>query len=470
MARGAESLGFKGMGDRNLIRRRFALRAFLCTGLVLATLSGCGGGGGTSAPAPFLPPPPAKKGKHFKHIVILVQENRTFDNLFATFPGADGTTVGKTYGGGTMRLRPSDLESPISPNNGHRYWQLDYDQAKMDGFSRVPIGKTPGSYVYQYVHPSQIQPYWSLAKQYVLADHMFQTQGSGSFTAHQDLIRGDTAINATYNLVDFPTGGADQPWGCDAAPGTKTSLITANNLWQPYVNAGPFPCLDYRTLRDLLDAKSLSWRYYAPTVGGSFAGNLWNAFDAIRAVRYGSEWSTNQVSPETKIFTDISRNSLPSVSWVIPDYQNSDHPGDHSDTGPSWVAQVVDAIGQSPAWNTTAIVIVWDDWGGWYDHVPPPGSRHYGGLGFRVPAIVVSPYAKSGYVSDHEYEFASIVKFVEENWNLPHLDSTDENAPSFVDDFFDFTQQPRPFVPVESKYSKSFFLLQRPSNRAVDDE
>jgi phospholipase C len=458
------------MGDRNRFARLISLAGFLCAGAVLAALPGCGGGSGGSVAAPFLPPPPAKQGKHFKHIVILIQENRTFDNLFATFSGADGATVGKTHNGGTLRLRPADLESPISPNNGYSFWLRDWNHGKMNDFDIVPIGSTSGTYVYQYVRPAQIRPYWDLAKQYVLADHLFQTQGSGSFTAHQDLIRGDTAINATYNLIDFPTGGADQPWGCDAHPGTKTSLITQSGEWRPYQNTGPFPCLTYRTLRDTLDAKALSWRYYAPAVGQSFGGNLWNAFDAIKAVRYGPEWQTNQASPETKVFTDIKRNTLPAVSWVIPDYQNSDHPGDNSDTGPSWVAQVVNAIGESKAWNTTAIVIVWDDWGGWYDHVAPPGERSYGGLGFRVPAIVVSPYAKMGYVSHVEYDFGSIIKFVEENWDLPSLGTSDKNAASFLDDFFDFTQQPRAFVPIGSKYARTYFLHQRPSNRPVDNE
>ncbi|HEY2476832.1 MAG TPA: alkaline phosphatase family protein, partial [Candidatus Cybelea sp.] len=296
--------------------RLVSLPGFLYAAALAAALGGCGGSGGSGGTsAPFLPPPPAKEGKHFKHIVILIQENRTFDNLFATFPGADGTTVGKTHNG-TMRLRPANLESSISPNNGYQFWLHDWNHGKMNHFDLTP----PDKYVYQYVEPSQIRPYWDLAKQYVLADHMFQTQGSGSFTAHQELIRGDTAINSTYNLIDFPTGGAGQPWGCDADPGAKTSLITAGDVYRP--NVGPFPCLTYRTLRDTLDAKSLSWRYYAPAVGGSFGGNLWNAFDAIKAVRDGPEWQTNEVNPETKVFTDISRDTLPSVSWVVPDYQN----------------------------------------------------------------------------------------------------------------------------------------------------
>jgi phospholipase C len=170
------------------------------------------------------------------------------------------------------------------------------------------------------------------------------------------------------------------------------------------------------------------------------------------------------------VFTDIRRDSLPGVAWVIPDLQNSDHPGQGSDTGPSWVAQVVNAVGQSPAWNTTAILVLWDDWGGWYDHVPPPGTRRSGGLGFRVPLIVVSPFAKDGYVSHGQYEFGSIVRFIEDNWGLGRLGTTDGTSADFVADFFNFAQKPRPFRPLAAEYSKQYFLRQAPSNQPVDKD
>ncbi len=190
-------------------------------------LTGCGGGGsGMSAAPPLPPPPPARKGKYFKHIVIMIQENRTFDNLFATFPGADGARVGKTHDG-TLRLKESNLESTISPSNGYMAWKRDFHNGAMDGFDLVPVGKTtPGTYVYQYVNPTQIQSYWQLAHEYVLADHLFQTQGTGSFTAHQDLIAGGAFIDQQHSVIDFPndSGGT---WGCDAPHGTATTLITA---------------------------------------------------------------------------------------------------------------------------------------------------------------------------------------------------------------------------------------------------
>ncbi len=445
--------------------RLLPLAALLLAAFFSVLLEGCSGGGSTpSAAGPLPPPPPAKQGKYFTHIVIVVQENRTFDNLFATFPNADGTTRGKTHNGKTYLLRKANLESPISPNNGYQYWKRDWNNGKMNGFDTVPIGKTPGTYVYQYVNPDQIRSYWELASQYVLADHTFQSQGSGSFTAHQDLIRGGTQIDATQSLIDFPSSA---PWGCDSPTGTRTSLITAANQYE--FLQGPFPCLSYRTLRDLLDGSGISWRYYTPAVG-SFGGNLWNAFDAIGAVRNGPEWAANVISPETQVFTDIDRNTLPAISWVIPDFKNSDHPGDNSDTGPSWVAQVVNAIGKSPAWKTTAILIVWDDWGGWYDHVAPPGGRRFGGLGFRVPLISVAPYSKEGYVASRAYEFGSIVRFVEDNWDLGRLGTTDQHSADFVHDFFDFTQNPRKFVPVDSSYSRAYLLAQPPSNEPVDNE
>jgi phospholipase C len=414
-------------------------------------------------PPVYAPPPPAKAGKYFTHVVIIIQENRTFDNFFATFPGADGTTIGKTHNG-TFRLRKSHLAGSLKPGNNYHAWLRDFNGGRMNGFDRNKFSKVPGTYVYRYVDPNDIAPYWSLAKQYVLSDHTFQTQGSGSFTAHQDLIRGGTQLDPTHAVIDFPSGA---PWGCDAPAGTVTSLVTRHNAF--LYDEGPRPCYKYATLGDSLDAKNLSWRYYSPGLK-NFQGALWEAFDAIDRVRYGSQWNATQVSPETKVLTDISRNTLPAVSWVIPDFQNSDHPGGSSDTGPSWVAQIVNGIGHSPAWVDTAILIVWDDWGGWYDHVAPPGPRRFGGLGFRVPLIVVSPYSKAGYVSHNEYEFGSIIRFVEDNWNLERLGTTDVRANDFVGDFFDFTQKPRKFKSIAAKYSRWYFMHQPQSNLPVDDE
>ncbi len=429
---------------------------------------------------PHSPAPPAHKtsSAFISHIVVVIQENRSFDDLFATFPGADGATQGLLKGSSGdvyVPLKEVDLAERCDFGHGYRGFLKNYDGGKMDGFG-LTGNKCGGDHLaaYQYVNPQQIAPYWILAQQYVLADHMFQTQGSGSFTAHQDLIAGGTTINPdrTITLVDYPTAS---PWGCDAPPGTRTTKLRWGNshLWFRF-QKGPFPCLTYPTLRDLLDAKSVSWKYYSPPVAGG-TGAIWNAFDAIEAVRYSNEWGSNVTNSDTQIFTDISRGRLPAVSWVIPDRENSDHPSSPGDAGPSWVASIVNAVGESPYWANTAIIIVWDDWGGFYDHVPPPFLDHFGGLGFRVPMIVVSAYAPRGisssyYVSHTQYEFGSILKFIENTFELGRLHTTDARATSIEEDCFDFSSPPRVFQQIPSSYSESYFLRQRPSYEAVDDE
>ena len=220
-----------------------------------------------------------------------------------------------------------------------------------------------------------------MAQQYVLADHMFQTQGSGTFTAHQDLIAGANGQNygsSQASVIDNPTWF---PWGCDSLSSTVTSLLTTS---LKYLNdKGPNPCFDYYTLRDLLDAKNVSWKYYAQAVQGpngpqhGDTAGIWSAFDAIQAVRYSNEWGKNvTMSATSHIFKDIKNGKLPAVSWITPDAQNSDHPQEHQhgklvDFGPSWVASIVNAVGQSKYWKSSAIIILWDDWGGFYDHESP---------------------------------------------------------------------------------------------------
>jgi phospholipase C len=358
----------------------------------------------------------------------------------------------------------------------------DYDNGKMDGFNlEGASANCPGlarTRPYQYVDPAQIGSYWYLAKHYVLGDHMFQTQGSGSFTAHQDLIAGGTWINPQRSVVDFPT---HKPWGCDAPKGTLTSLLSGGGIIERspeelryLLNRGPFPCFSYRTLRDVLDAASVSWKYYTPPIAGG-TGDIWSAFDAIKAVRYGRQWRTNVTTSNNVFFSDVAGGTLPAVSWLIPDNENSDHPNSGSDTGPSWVAHIVNTIGESKYWSDTAIIVVWDDWGGFYDHVPPPFFDNAGGLGFRVPMLVVSAYARKGgepdggYISRTQYEFGSILRFIEDNFSTGRIGTTDMRATS-IRDCFDYDQSPRAFHAIPAKYPGVYFERQKPSYRPVDTE
>ncbi|HXO18044.1 MAG TPA: alkaline phosphatase family protein, partial [Candidatus Dormibacteraeota bacterium] len=310
-------------------------------------------------------------------------------------------------------------------------------------------------------------PYWEMARRYVLADRMFPMEFGPSYTAHLSLIAANTNIKpAPIAEVDAPAG---LPWGCDAPPGTRSFTLNVDRVER---FNGPFPCYRaFPTIADTLDAAGVSWKYYASPLK-RIGGQVWSEFDSIRRVRYGPDWK-NVISPQTKILRDVRDGDLASVSWVTPDWIDSDHTGSGYNRGPSWVASIVNAVGESRYWKSTAIVVVWDDWGGWYDDARPP-QRDFRGLGIRVPCIIISPYARRGYVSHRQYEFGSILKFVEEVFDLPavgppSLGFTDTRAASILDGF-DFTQTPRSFSPISAPYAESSFLDERPSFVPPDSE
>ncbi|MBV8196946.1 MAG: hypothetical protein JO263_02315 [Candidatus Eremiobacteraeota bacterium] len=481
---------------------RLVVRSGTLASCALAlAIAGCGGSQ-SGSPGGSIPSPPPPSVSPIRHVVVVVQENRSFDNLFALFPGADGATRGKMkvlehgrYVDRWTPLTPQPLIIGSDIQHCHASFLRSYDGGAMDGFSITRFGvclipgKPVGRFVYQYVRQSDIRPYWDIAKRWTLADHFFQSQGSGSFTAHQDLIRGSTNINSTESLIDTPT---DPPWGCDAPPGTVTSLITSAGKYLK--GQGPFPCSDrfpspayYATIRDRLDASGVSWKYYAPCFSAAdgctpakscphCAGDLLNPFDMIVPVRAGHEWSTNVSMPETNIFTDLENGALPAVSWVIPEDDEDDHPGEPIDKGPSWVASVVNAIGQSQFWKSTTIIVLWDDWGGFFDHVAPVQfTDKFGGLGFRVPCLIVSPYAiagqgsEGGRVSHTQYEFGSILRYIEDNFRLGRLHTTDTRANS-IGDVFDYNASPRAFAPIASQYSIRYFEKRRHRVQRGDPE
>ena len=403
-------------------------------------------------------------GQYIKHIVIVVQENRSFDNLFSGFPGADSATSGTMHNGKVIPLHWVNYDGVDIPH----LWQIamgDWDNGKMDGFDLSNRNKPslPATFPYARLDRKLVAPYWDMASTYVLADHMFPTEFGGSFTAHMNLIAGTSQIRNGVSEVDIPQR---PPWGCDAPAGTPTSLVNAQrqvSYWQ-----GPFPCFtQFTTMADTLDASGVSWKYYAPNVITGWGGAEWSAFDAISNVRNGPDWQKNVISPETTILTDIPTGKLPSVTWIVPAVPDSDHGASKSMLGPSWVSAIVNTIGKSQYWDSTAIVVLWDDWGGWYDNVPPP-QLDYVGLGIRVPCIIISPYAKAGYVSHTQYEFGSVLKFVEQTFGLSSLGHTDDRANSLVDSF-DFTQAPRAFKTIPAPYPPSTFMLQAPSSDPPDD-
>jgi phospholipase C len=414
-----------------------------------------------------------------QHVVIIVQENRTPDNLFQDpvliSRGADIAQSGLDSSGQTIPLSQVDLAPNWDLNHSHSSFEAMYDGGKMDGADLItiscigvtncqpPTGSDPQ---FAYVNPAELQPYFQLAEQYTFSDRMFQTNQGPSFPAHQFLFGGTSAPTATSNLFAAENVAPGTGAGCDAPPGNLVKLIDPQGV----ESSTQYPCFEHQTLADLLAAKGISWRYYAPS-----ASFIWTAPDAIQhicqpqtqngnPVCTGSEWS-NVIIPQTGVLNDIANNQLAQVSWVIPTASASDHAGVNNGTGPSWVASIVNAIGNSSYWKNTAIIIVWDDWGGWYDHVAPPkvliNCSQWGCgyvYGFRVPLIVVSPYAKAQYISHVGHDFGSILNFVEKNFGLSSLGYADAATSDDLSDCFDFQQSPVAFRAIATPVNADYFL------------
>jgi phospholipase C len=389
-------------------------------------------------------------GSPIQHIVVIMQENRSFDNLFNGFPGAD--TVQSGMNGATeIPLKPLSLGDSRDLGHSHMDWWRDWDQGNMDNFAQP--GASPATLPYSYVPRRDVEAYWQLALQYTIGDRMFQANTGPSFVAHQYMIAGQSG-----GVAENPTGNV---WGCDAAPNTTAALIGNT----PDTEApGVFPCFDYHTIADLLDAKQITWRYYAPGSADQFY--ILSAYQAIRHIRYGPDWNRNIITPQAKVLTDIQHGELAQVTWIVPDWSHSDHPGSGTE-GPEWVASIVNAVGQSQFWNSTAIFIAWDDWGGWYDHVAPPAVDKMG-PGFRVPVLVVSPWARHGYVSHQFHEVSGLLAFIEKNWGLPDLGARDAATDNF-NDCFDYKQTPPAFAPIQTRLRPEDILREKPSGPPDDD-
>ena len=418
-------------------------RAVLAPIAAVVLLAGCAGQAGSTMPVPTAAhagPNDAANGvltgghpqdhnhNTIQHIVVIVQENRTFDNLFMGFPGADTQNFGFDHNGNIVVLQPVPLYEPYDLSHAPTAFFTEYDNGKLDGFDLEPSASPNKDYAYQYTQQSDVQPYWQMAQHYTLGDEMFATNHGPSFPAHQYLIAGQAGYD------DNPTS---TPWGCD------------NHTF----DIAPI-CYTYQTLADEMDRAHVSWKYYSSGGNNVNALSIWQPYEAISQVRFGRDWTNGDIAKANSFFTDVSNGRLPQVAWVSPSGANSDHPGGSADNGPAWVASLVNAIGQSNYWQSTAIIIVWDDWGGWFDHVPPQ-QVDGNGYGFRVPLIIVSPFAQQGYVSHVHHEFGSILKFTEEQFNLPSLGTVDARSDD-LSDCFNFSHGPARFAPfAHGQYSKT---------------
>jgi phospholipase C len=436
-------------------------------------LTACSSGGGASSPGGVLPEAAAiaqmepRGTSPIKHIIVIVQENRSFENIFAGYPGADAPEYGYEHDGKKVALHAIQYNTP-DICHGWSDALHDWNDGNMNGFDTTCTGSgaQAGTLTYSFLARSAIRPYWDMAHRYVLADRMFPTMFGPSFTAHIDLIAANTNIAHDLSIADEPD---KDPYGCDAPSGTTTPTIDVSRDYNPN---GPYPCFtQFHTLADTLDAANVSWRYYAPSIAEG--GYLWSPYNAIRRVRRSKDWKQDVISPPPQVLDDINAGKLAAVTWIVPAWSYSDHAGG-GNLGPSWVAAIVNAVGKSRFWSSSAIVVVWDDWGGWYDDAKPP-QVDFRGLGIRVPAIVISPYAGHGRVSHTRYEFGSIVRFIEDTFGLPPLGPssagyTDSRSAS-IGDVLNFAQTPRSFSAIPAPHSASSFdELPKSDDRAPDDD
>jgi phospholipase C len=428
----AAALALGGCGARTSL-------PYMQSGTVLRALDGTGAG-------------------KIKHIIYIVQENRSFDNMFYGYPGANTATEGKISDGKTVKLKPASLAAYYVIDHSayamfaacHGTGKLPGTDCRMDGFNKEfhsggPTGVEYPEYVY--VPHKESKPYFDMAHEGSLADNMFQSQLDESFVAHQYII----AAQAAW-AVDLPYSFY---WGCEGGGSVEVATITKER--DPTGPTEP-ACFDYQTLGDELDHAHLPWRFYASSYGSKSSGDggTWSSYQAVKHIFEGPDWKKDVISPNWKFITDVRAGNLASFTWVTPVCADSDHVNCYGGYGPSWVAALVNTIGESKFWDSTAIFIQWDDWGGLYDHVPPPYLDR-DSLGFRVPLIVLSPYAKHDFVSHTQYETASVLRFAEDLFGLGQLADADKRAtpPS---DCFDFTQAPQKFVKIKAPLPPKFFM------------
>jgi phospholipase C len=487
--------------------------------------------------------------RHFhpiNHVIVIVQENRTVDNLLGSnapsnqyyLPGLDFATSGQAYTvvDGVKKVftvnavsipLASKLNSPgsiaaddYSPGHSHEpAWVSACDapaitdpstDCAMDGFNHVEVACDPGATgcpgptypTYAYVQYKDVAPYFQIASQYGYANYTFQTNQGPSFPAHQFIFGGTSqpGVGKEPNWFVAENMVGDGPDGCIAYPTSTVKQV--DPATQAEITM--YPCFTHNTMADLFAAHNprITWTYYTPG-----QGSLWTAPDAIstictnsNGVCTGKYWTKGAANGfidtlPSDVLTDIDNCNLSQVSWVIPSGLESDHAGATDGSGPSWVASIVNDIGESACIDIvdgqrltygqdTAILITWDDWGGWYDHVVPPplsfraplGASSYA-YGFRVPLLVFSAYTPAGTVSNTMgLDFGSILRFIEETFDLGTISDdvfnpyADYYANGDLSEFFQFDLPPRKFEKIQAPLTRDIFFNPDRPIEAPDNE
>ena len=392
-----------------------------------------------------------------KHIVFIVKENRTFDHMFGKFPGADGATTGEICSGRTVRLRPAadnQLDITHSFNSG----LTAVNGGRMNCFNKLNGGTKLEGYT-QYSR-NQIPNYWRYAQTFVLADHFFSSVYGPTGPEHLWTISGqsdhfveqeregqygtgpprefcDDKKERAYAFKKLSEQDEDIAYQLEEVPNIPALVRYWEERW---------PCADIETVPGQLQQANISWKYYR-------GDNEWvDPLRQVEGTRFGPEWK-NRV-PETQFIKDVDAGRLPAVSWVIPSFELSDHPGGAGMCeGENWTVRTINSVMQSKEWGSTVIVLTWDDFGGFYDHVAPPHVDLYG-LGPRVPAFVISPWAKRSYVESRVLEFSSVLVLIQRIFDLAPLTERNARANDMLD-AFNFNQKPlKPLVLEERDCSK----------------
>jgi phospholipase C len=380
-----------------------------------------------TVPIPFDQLTPVQQAhQKIKHVVFVLLENHSFDQVFGQFPGAAGTITATIAGRGTVSLGHAPLY--YWHDIEHDYTDADHaiDNGKMDGFTDIVGANLNGDLMSfgQYV-PSDIPNFWSYATHFTLGDHMYSSMSGGTFPNHLYSVAAQSDGIVT-NPSDWVHG-----WGCDSGKAAYTVKRSGNKY------GGGGTCFSFPTLADTMQQMGVSWSYYAAPYPD--LGYLFSTLDAFKSIRETSLWDT-QVKDQATFEADARAGRLPAFSWVTPPFKSSSHPPFSICAAEDWFVGKMNALMQGPDWDSTAVFLVWDDFGGFYDHLAPPSVDKFG-LGLRVPFLIISPYARRGYVSHTTYSFESILKTFEEISALPPLTERDAQASDTLDSF-DFTQQP----------------------------
>ena len=424
-----------------------------------------------------------------KHVVIIMQENRSFDSYFGTFPGADGIPM--RHGVPTVCVpdptagrcvRPYHDRSDRDIGGPHAFANSahDIDGGRMDGFigqaerggvcaaddptcgERCLPGEMSCTDVMGYHNAHEIPNYWTYARAFVLQDHMFAAVSSWSLPAHLYEV---SAWSAYCSVPRNPMACANNP----ARPGLPKDFGRPRARRARAHRPGPF--YNWTDLTYLMHRHHVSWRYYVFQGGEPDCRNaraitcqyvsqsagtpgIWNPLPHFATVR--EDHQLDNIRPLYSFYRAVARDKLPAVAWIVPNDRVSEHPPGLISTGQSYVTGLINAIMRSPDWYSTAIFLSWDDWGGFYDNVPPPRVDQ-NGYGIRVPGLVISPYARKGYIDHQVLSSDAYLKFIEDDFLdgqrlNPRIDGRPDPRPdvresaSILGDLqkdFDFNQRPR---------------------------